>query len=200
VSAELRARLCAAAVRAGEAVAYRNAGTVECLLDPTTGEFFFLEMNTRLQVEHPITEHVYGVDLVEEQLRVASGLAPAFDPDALAPRGHAIELRINAEDPKRFLPGPGAITGWTEPTGEGIRVDSGYAAGTTVTPFYDSLMAKLVVSGPDRETAIARARAAVAGFEIVGPKCNLPFFAELLDNAEFVSGDYDTGIVARMRS
>jgi acetyl-CoA carboxylase biotin carboxylase subunit len=118
----------------------------------------------------------------------------------LSPRGHAIELRINAEDPKRFLPGPGAITAWTEPTGEGVRVDSGYAAGMTVTPFYDSLMAKLVISGPDRTTAFARARAAVAAFEIVGPKCNLPFFAELLDNPEFVSGDYDTGIVARMRS
>ncbi|RKR89225.1 acetyl-CoA carboxylase biotin carboxylase subunit [Micromonospora pisi] len=199
VSAELRERFLAAAVRAGEAVGYRNAGTVECLLDPTTGEFFFLEMNTRLQVEHPVTELVYGVDLVEEQLRVASGLAPNFDPDALAPRGHAIELRINAEDPKRFLPGPGAVKTWVEPSGEGVRVDSGYAAGTTVTPFYDSLMAKLVVYGADRAEAISRARSAVAGFEIVGPKCNLPFFAELLENAEFISGDYDTGIVSRMR-
>jgi acetyl-CoA carboxylase biotin carboxylase subunit len=197
VSPELRERLCAAAVRAGEAVGYRNAGTVECLLDPTTGDFFFLEMNTRLQVEHPITETVYGVDLVEEQLRVASGLPPTFD--VLKPSGHAIELRINAEDPKRFLPGPGAITTWVEPTGEGVRVDSGYAAGTTVTPNYDSLMAKLIVSGPDRETAIERARAAVAGFEIAGPKHNLPFFTELLDNPEFVAGEYDTGIVGRMR-
>jgi acetyl-CoA carboxylase biotin carboxylase subunit len=125
VSEQLRAQLCAAAVRAGEAVGYRNAGTVECLLDPATGEFFFLEMNTRLQVEHPITECVYGVDLVEEQLRVASGEPPAFDPDTLAPRGHAIELRINAEDPKRFLPGPGAISGWVEPAGDGVRVRRG---------------------------------------------------------------------------
>jgi len=200
VSADLRARLLTAAVRAGEAVGYRNAGTVECLLDPTTGDFFFLEMNTRLQVEHPITECVYGVDLVEEQLRVASGLPPGFDPAALAPRGHALELRVNAEDPKRFLPGPGAVTTWVEPTGDGIRVDAGYEAGTTVTPFYDSLMAKLVVSGPDRATVLARARAAVAGFEIAGPKCNLPFFAELLDYPEFVTGDYDTGIVGRMRA
>jgi acetyl-CoA carboxylase biotin carboxylase subunit len=197
---ELRERLLAAAVRAGEAVGYRNAGTVECLFDPTTEDFFFLEMNTRLQVEHPVTELVYGVDLVEEQLRVASGLAPGFDPDALAPRGHAIELRINAEDPKRFLPGPGAITAWTEPAGEGVRVDSGYALGTTVTPFYDSLMAKLIVHGADRAEAVARARAAVAGFEVVGPKCNLPFFAELLEHPEFVGGDYDTGLVARMRA
>ncbi|ROT33593.1 acetyl/propionyl/methylcrotonyl-CoA carboxylase subunit alpha [Micromonospora sp. HM5-17] len=199
VTPELRERLVAAAVRAGEAVAYRNAGTVEFLLDPATGEFFFLEMNTRLQVEHPVTELVYGVDLVEEQLRVAAGLAPTVDPDALAPRGHAIELRINAEDPKRFLPGPGAVTAWTEPTGEGVRVDSGYALGTTVTPFYDSLLAKLIVYGADRAEAIERARAAITGFEIAGPKCNLPFFAELLDNPEFLGGDYDTGIVARMR-
>ncbi|GAA1849680.1 biotin carboxylase N-terminal domain-containing protein [Asanoa iriomotensis] len=199
VSPELRTRLLAAAVRAGEAVGYRNAGTVECLLEPATGEFFFLEMNTRLQVEHPVTELVYGVDLVEEQLRVAAGLPPSFDPAALTARGHALELRINAEDPKRFLPGPGAITTWVEPGGEGVRVDSGYAAGTTVTPFYDSLLAKLVVYGDDRAQALERARAAVAAFEIVGPKQNLPFFAELLENAEFRSGDYDTGIVARMR-
>ncbi|MFI0791979.1 acetyl/propionyl/methylcrotonyl-CoA carboxylase subunit alpha [Micromonospora rubida] len=199
VSPELRERILAAAVRAGEAVGYRNAGTVECLLDPATQEFFFLEMNTRLQVEHPVTEYVYGVDLVEEQLRVASGLAPTFDPDALAPRGHAIELRINAEDPKRFLPGPGVIRTWNEPTGEGVRVDSGYVAGNTVTPFYDSLMAKLIVSGSDRAEAIERARAAVAAFEIAGPKCNLPFHAELLENKDFLSGDYDTTIVGRMR-
>ncbi|SCL15912.1 acetyl-CoA carboxylase biotin carboxylase subunit [Micromonospora inyonensis] len=199
VSPELRERFLAAAVRAGEAVGYRNAGTVECLLDPATNEFFFLEMNTRLQVEHPVTELVHGVDLVEEQIRVAAGLAPTFDPDALTPRGHAIELRINAEDPKRFLPGPGVIATWTEPAGEGVRVDSGYVAGNTVTPFYDSLMAKLIVFGADRDEAIERARTAVAGFEVVGPKCNLPFFAELLEHAEFVSGDYDTGIVGRMR-
>ncbi|GAB3183885.1 acetyl-CoA carboxylase biotin carboxylase subunit [Micromonospora palomenae] len=199
VSPELRERFLAAAVRAGEAVGYRNAGTVECLLDPATNEFFFLEMNTRLQVEHPVTELVYGVDLVEEQLRVAAGLAPTFDPDALAPRGHAIELRINAEDPKRFLPGPGAIKTWVEPTGEGVRVDSGYIEGNTVTPFYDSLMAKLIVSGATRAEAIERAKAAVAAFELAGPKNNLPFFAELLENEEFLSGDYDTGIVSRMR-
>lgn len=199
VSPELRERLLAAAVRAGEAVGYRNAGTVECLFDPGSGDFFFLEMNTRLQVEHPVTELVYGFDLVEEQLRVAEGLPPTFDPAALTARGHAIELRVNAEDPKRFLPGPGAITTWSEPSGEGVRVDSGYAAGTTVTPFYDSLMAKLIVYADDRAAAIERARAAVAGFEIAGPKCNLPFFAELLENEEFISGDYDTGIVARMR-
>ncbi|MEU5780090.1 acetyl-CoA carboxylase biotin carboxylase subunit [Micromonospora lupini] len=199
VSPELRVRLLAAAVRAGEAVGYRNAGTVECLLDPASDEFFFLEMNTRLQVEHPVTEYVYGIDLVEEQLRVAAGLAPTFDPDALAPSGHAIELRINAEDPKRFLPGPGVVRTWVEPAGEGVRVDSGYTGGNTVTPFYDSLMAKLILSGDTREQAIERARTAVAEFQIEGPKNNLPFFAELLENDEFLNGTYDTGIVSRMR-
>jgi acetyl-CoA carboxylase biotin carboxylase subunit len=200
VGPELRAQFLAAAVRAGEAVGYRNAGTVECLLDPATGEFFFLEMNTRLQVEHPITELIHGIDLVEAQLRIASGEEPGFDPETLTSTGHAIELRVNAEDPKRFLPGPGAVATWVEPTGDGVRVDSGYAAGTTVTPFYDSLMAKLIVFGADRDDAIAKARAAVAGFEIAGPKNNLPFFAELLENTEFLSGDYDTGIVSRMRA
>ncbi|MBQ1018790.1 biotin carboxylase [Micromonospora sp. D93] len=199
VSPELRSRLLAAAVRAGEAVGYRNAGTVECLLDASSGEFFFLEMNTRLQVEHPVTEYVYGIDLVEEQLRVASGLAPTFDPDALTPSGHAIEMRINAEDPKRFLPGPGVIRTWVEPAGEGVRVDSGYTEGNTVTPFYDSLLAKLIVSGVTRDEALDRAKEAVAAFQIEGPKNNVPFFAELLDNEEFRSGAYDTGIVSRMR-
>jgi len=199
VTSELRARLLAAAVQAGEAVNYRNAGTVECLLDPGTGDFFFLEMNTRLQVEHPITELIHGIDLVEQQLRIASLEAPTFDPAALESNGHAIELRINAEDPKRFLPGPGKVTTWVEPTCDGVRVDSGYGPGTTVTPNYDSLMAKLIVFGADRTDAIAKARAAVGRFEIAGPKNNLPFFAELLENDEFLSGDYDTGIVSRMR-
>jgi acetyl-CoA carboxylase biotin carboxylase subunit len=197
VDDELRGRMEQAAVRAAATVAYRNAGTVEFLLDVDTGEFFFLEMNTRLQVEHPITEQRYGVDLVAAQLRIAAGADPGCtDP---VPRGHAIELRINAEDPKRFLPGPGAVTEWVEPTGDGIRVDSGYVAGTTVTPNYDSLLAKLIVHGADREQALDRARRAVAGFTVTGPKCNLPFHAELLEHAEFVSGRYDTGLVSRMR-
>jgi len=114
--------------------------------------------------------------------------------------GHAIELRINAEDSKRFLPGPGVIREWVEPTGPGIRVDSGYVAGNTVTPSYDSLMAKLIVHAPDRDGALALARQAVAGFTVVGPKSNLAFHAELLANPEFVSGNYDTALVARMRA
>jgi len=200
VGDDLRQRMVAAAVQAAKAVDYRNAGTVECLLDVDSGEFVFLEMNTRLQVEHPITEAVYGLDLVEQQLLVADGRPVTFDPDVVAPRGHALELRVNAEDPQRFLPGPGQVTTWVEPAGPGIRVDAGYAAGTTVTPHYDSLMAKLVVSGADRAEVLDRARAAVADFRIEGPKHNLAFFAELLEHPEFVSGEYDTGIVARMRS
>jgi acetyl-CoA carboxylase biotin carboxylase subunit len=199
VTPELREQLFAAAVRAAEAVGYRNAGTVECLLDADSGEVVFLEMNTRLQVEHPITEMVTGIDLVEQQLLVAAGRPVTFDPDAVPAAGHALELRVNAEDPVRFLPGPGLITAWEEPHGPGIRVDAGYTVGNTVTPHYDSLMAKLVVHGADRAEALDRARAAVAAFRVEGPKCNLPFFAELLVHPEFVSGDYDTGIVARMR-
>ncbi|HEY6422263.1 MAG TPA: biotin carboxylase N-terminal domain-containing protein [Pseudonocardiaceae bacterium] len=197
VDPDLRCRMEQAAVLAASTVDYRNAGTVEFLLDPDTGEFFFLEMNTRLQVEHPVTELRYGVDLVAAQLHVAEGAAPDFD--ALTPRGHAIELRINAEDPKRFLPRPGPITEWVEPTGDGVRVDAGYGPGTTVTPLYDSLLAKLVVHGVDRAQALERARAAVAGFVVTGATCNLPFHAELLEHPEFVSGRYDTGLVARMR-
>jgi acetyl-CoA carboxylase, biotin carboxylase subunit len=200
VSAETRAAMLAAAVRAGEAVGYRGAGTVECLLDVDTGKFVFLEMNTRLQVEHPVTELVTGIDLVEQQFLIACGEPPSFDASVpVVPSGHAIELRVYAEDPKRFLPSPGAITAWEEPSGPGVRVDSGYAVDTTVTPFYDPLLAKLCVHGATRDEAIARARVAVDGFVVAGPKTNLPFHAELLGNAEFVSGDYDTGLVARMR-
>ncbi len=199
VGPALRERMLAAGIRAGEAVGYRGAGTVECLLDTVTGEFVFLEMNTRLQVEHPVTEMVTGIDLVEQQLLIADGAEVSFDPDAVTSSGHAIELRICAEDPVRFLPSPGAITRWVAPAGDGVRVDAGYAAGTTVTPHYDSLLAKLVVHGASRAEALDRARAAVAAFEIAGPKTNLPFHADLLNSAEFSSGDYDTSVVSVLR-
>ncbi len=205
VTAGLRERMLEAAVRAGEAVGYRGAGTVECLVDAETGRFSFLEMNTRLQVEHPVTELVTGIDLVEQQFLIAADGRPAdgrpaADLASIRPTGHAIELRVYAEDPRRFLPSPGEITEWQEPAGPGIRVDAGYAAGTTVTPFYDPLLAKLCVHGDSREEALARAREAVAAFRITGPKTNLPFQAELLDNREFVSGAYDTTVVDRMRA
>jgi acetyl-CoA carboxylase biotin carboxylase subunit len=198
VSAALRDRMLAAAVRAGEAVRYRGAGTVECLVDTDTAEFVFLEMNTRLQVEHPVTELVTGIDLVEQQFLIAAGEPVSFDPAAVTPSGHALELRIYAEDPVRFLPRPGRIAEWAEPAGEGVRVDAGYQAGNTVTPFYDPLLAKLCVHGADRGQALARAREAVAAFRIAGPKTNLPFHADLLASEDFVSGRYDTSLTGKL--
>ena len=199
LSPDLRARMLAAAVRAGETVGYLGAGTVEFLVDVTAGDFMFLEMNTRLQVEHPVTELVTGIDLVEQQFRIAAGQDVSFEASALTPSGHAIELRIYAEDSKRFLPSPGAITHWSEPSGPGVRVDAGYMAGNTVTPFYDPLLAKLCVHGRDRAEALERARAAVAAFAVTGPKTNLEFHADLLASDEFASGDYDTTVVSRLR-
>jgi acetyl-CoA carboxylase, biotin carboxylase subunit len=199
IGADLRARMLAAAVTAGEAVAYRGAGTVEFLVDVEAGDFMFLEMNTRLQVEHPVTELVTGIDLVEQQFRIAAGEDISFAPDAVAPVGHALELRIYAEDSKRFLPSPGTISEWAEPAGPGVRVDAGYAEGNTVTPFYDPLLAKLCVHGTDRLQALERARAAVGSFRISGLKTNLEFHADLLASAEFARGDYDTSLVSRLR-
>jgi acetyl-CoA carboxylase biotin carboxylase subunit len=196
VSEELRQRMFDGAIRAGEAIGYRNAGTVECLV--SGDDFVFLEMNTRLQVEHPITELCTGIDIVAEQLRIASGEDVSFS--TVERNGHAIELRVYAEDPVRFLPGPGEITTWVEPSGDGIRVDSGYAEGDVVTPYYDPLLAKLCAWAPTRAEAIERARRAVDEFRIVGPKHNLPFHAELLAYEEFVSGDYDTSVIDRMRA
>jgi acetyl-CoA carboxylase biotin carboxylase subunit len=200
VSPGLRARMLAAAARAGETVDYRGAGTVEFLVDATTSDFMFLEMNTRIQVEHPITEMVTGIDLVEQQFLIAAGEDVSFRPASVQPEGHAVELRVYAEDPRRFLPSPGLITEWAEPSGPGVRVDAGYEAGNQVTPFYDPLLAKLCVHGASRDEALQRARAAVAGFRVSGPKTNLPFHAELLDSDEFTSGRYDTSVVARLRS
>jgi acetyl-CoA carboxylase, biotin carboxylase subunit len=199
VDEQLRARMLAAAIQAGRVVDYRGAGTVEFLVDVAAGEFMFLEMNTRLQVEHPVTELVTGIDLVEQQFLIAEGDPVSFDASQLRPAGHAIELRIYAEDSKRFLPSPGTIAEWAEPSGPGVRVDAGYTAGNTVTPFYDPLLAKLCVHGADRDQALDLARAAVGDFRISGLKTNLEFHADLLASAEFSSGDYDTGIVGRLR-
>jgi acetyl-CoA carboxylase, biotin carboxylase subunit len=199
VSPALREQMLAAAVRAGQAVGYRGAGTVECLVDTQSSAFVFLEMNTRLQVEHPVTELVTGLDLVEQQFLIAAGEPPSFDPAAVHPAGHALELRVYAEDPVRFLPSPGTIARWEEPSGEGVRVDSGYEAGNTVTPYYDPLLAKLCVYGTDRTQALARARDAVAGFAVEGLKTNLPFHMELLASPEFSSGHYDTSLVSKLR-
>jgi acetyl-CoA carboxylase, biotin carboxylase subunit len=195
----LRERMLAAAVQAGHAVDYLGAGTVEFLVDVASGGFVFLEMNTRLQVEHPVTELVTGIDVVEQQFLIAEGRDVSFDPARVQPHGHALELRIYAEDSKRFLPSPGTISEWAEPTGPGVRVDSGYAAGNVVTPFYDPLLAKLCLYGVSRAEALDRARAAVASFRINGIKTNLAFHADLLESAEFCSGDYDTSLVSRLR-
>jgi acetyl-CoA carboxylase, biotin carboxylase subunit len=199
VSPALRARMLAAAVQAGEAVDYVGAGTVEFLVDVAAGEFTFLEMNTRLQVEHPVTELVTGIDLVEQQFRIAAGEDISFRPGEVTAAGHALELRVYAEDSKRFLPSPGTITEWAEPAGPGVRLDAGYGAGNTVTQFYDPLLAKLCLHGADRAEALDRAREAVAAFAIGGLKTNLEFHAELLASPEFRSGDYDTGLVGRLR-
>jgi acetyl-CoA carboxylase biotin carboxylase subunit len=199
VTPELRARMLAAAIRAGEAVGYRGAGTVEFLVDGKTKDFMFLEMNTRIQVEHPITEMVTGIDLVEQQLLIAAGADVSFRPASVRSEGHAMELRIYAEDPQRFLPSPGLITEWEEPSGPGVRVDAGYEAGNKVTPYYDPLLAKLCVHGASRDDALQRARSAVGEFRVRGPKTNLPFHAELLDSDQFASGCYDTSVVARLR-
>ncbi len=198
---ELRAKILEAGRKAAEAVQYRGAGTVEMLLDRSTGEFYFLEMNTRLQVEHPVTEMVTGLDLIAEQFRIAAGEELSFDVrQPPTPNGHAMEFRVYAEDPQRFLPGPGKISEWREPAGEGIRVDAGYRKGDVVTPFYDPLMAKLCVWGPDRDTAMKRLRSAAADFVITGPKNNLPLAAELLSDKGFTTGDFDTAIIDRMRA
>tara|TARA_R110002020_G_scaffold75315_16_gene191815 strand:+ start:23673 stop:25016 length:1344 start_codon:yes stop_codon:yes gene_type:complete len=193
-----RAEVSAAAVRAAEAVQYRGAGTVEFLFSPSEGTFVFLEMNTRLQVEHPITELVFGIDLVEAQLRVAAGEEPAFDPSTLRANGHAIELRLYAEDPDTFRPSPGTIARWEFPPGDGIRIDAGYGAGDVVSPYYDPMIAKLCVWGADRNQALDRARSLVANATVDGIVTNIPLLRRVLDHHEFATGAYDTRVIDRM--
>jgi acetyl-CoA carboxylase biotin carboxylase subunit len=189
-----RADLCAAAVRAAEAVGYRSAGTVEFIFGG--GHYHFLEMNTRLQVEHPITEATTGADLALAQLRIAAGEASGID--GVRPHGHAIEFRIYAEDPVSFLPSPGLIEVWEEPSGDGIRVDSGVAAGYRVTHFYDPLLAKLIVSAADRDAAIQRSVEALHRFRVEGVKTNIPTHLDVLASPEFRTGTYDTELLAEL--
>ena len=153
VSPELRARMAEAALTAGNAVGYYSAGTVEFLLEPDTGQFYFIEMNTRIQVEHPVTEMVTGVDLVKEQIRVAAGDRLSIGPEDCLPKGHSIECRINAEDPETFAPCPGQITSFNVSGGPGIRVDTAAYPEYRVPPYYDSMIAKLITHGKDREEA-----------------------------------------------
>ncbi len=171
---------------------YRNAGTVEMLRD-ASGELFFMEMNTRLQVEHPVTEQVTGLDLVELQLRVAANQPLPLGQADVAVRGHAIELRINAEDPSQgFRPAPGRVTALRWPTGDGVRVDTHLRDGDRIPPNYDSMVAKVIVHGPDRATALERARAAVAATRVDGVPTNLDLHARILRWEPFVSGNYHT--------
>ena len=195
ISDTIRAAMTAASVRAIAAIGYTNVGTMEYLLDED-GSFYFMEMNTRLQVEHPVTELVSGLDLVREQIRIAAGEPLSFE--ALRARGHAIELRINAEDPNTFAPWPGRITALHFPGGLGVRVDTHVYAGYVVPANYDSLLAKVVVHDVDRPAALRRAKRCLDEMVIEGPRTNIPFLRRIVSHPEFVRGDFDTGFVARM--
>jgi acetyl-CoA carboxylase biotin carboxylase subunit len=194
VDAALRARLEEVAVRGARAIGYVNAGTLEFVMDEH-GRFYFMEMNTRLQVEHPVTEMTTGVDLVAEQLRVACG-EPLSVPAGVALRGHAIECRIYAEDPVRMLPSPGTVEHVRWPALEGIRVDAGIRDGSVVTTFYDPLLAKVVAWGNDRAQSIERMRAALASTAITGLKTNVPLLAAILRDPDFTSGAFDTHFIS----
>ena len=196
ITAERRDAMAAAARSAAQAAGYVSAGTVEFIAD--TAGFYFIEMNTRLQVEHPVTEMITGLDLVEWQLRVAMGEKLPLQQDQIAANGHAIEARIYAEDPdKGFLPATGTIRTWREPSGDGIRVDTGFRTGDAVTPYYDALLSKLVAWGADRPQALSRLIDALHGFEIGGVTTNLAFLRALLRHPQVIQGEIDTGFIER---
>lgn len=193
---ELRERMGAAAVAAARAAGYQNAGTIEFVLDPS-GEFYFIEMNTRIQVEHPITECVTGIDLVREQIRVASGLTLSFTQDDINLRGHAIECRINAET-RDFLPSSGRISMLHVPNGPWVRFDSCLYQGCTVPPYYDSLLGKLIVHAPTREEAVRKMRSALGELAIEGVSNNSELQLDILNNPEFLSGVYHTDLMGHL--
>jgi acetyl-CoA carboxylase biotin carboxylase subunit len=195
VDDDLRRRMGEMAIAAAESVGYVNAGTIECLVDEDKN-FYFLEMNTRLQVEHPVTELVTGIDLVKEQIRIARGRRMGPTESFLNPKGWAIECRINAEDPyNNFLPSVGQISTLLTPTGPGVRVDSGVYGGYEITPYYDSMIAKLICWGEDRAEAMLRMRRALAEYKIMGVKHNIPFHINLLNSFSFIAGKIDTMFV-----
>ena len=203
MSAALRTAMGQAAVRAAEAVGYRGAGTVEFVLEPPKGEgdpaFFFLEKNTRLQVEHPVTEMVRGLDLVEWQIRIAAGEALPVGQEDVRFDGHAVEVRLYAEDPRHdFRPSSGRIWAASFPEGPGLRVDSGVAEGTVVSPFYDSMLGKVIAHGADRAEALARLGGALAETAIAGPKTNIAFLSAVTGHPEFAAGGVDTGFLDRI--
>ena len=190
LDSSLRASITSDALRLARASGYTNAGTIEFLLDQDGG-FYFIEMNTRIQVEHPVTEMVTGVDLVKEQLRIAAGERLGLVQEGLEQRGWAIEFRINAEDPARaFLPSPGEITALELPGGPGVRIDTAVFGGYRIPPYYDSLIAKLIVWGGTRDEAISRGRRALEEFRIEGIKTTIPFHLDLLDDSAFRAGHY----------
>ena len=194
---ELRRRMGEAAVALASRIGYQGAGTIEFLLDQD-GSFYFMEMNTRIQVEHPVTEMVTSFDLVKEQIRVASGEPISYKGDGTRLRGHAIECRINAEDPYRgFQPSPGLITAYHPPGGPGVRVDTHVYAGYTVPPYYDSLLAKVIVHGNDREEALARMGQALDSFILEGVTTTISFLARVTRHPDFVAGNVDTRFLER---
>src|SRR5204862_5927324 len=187
-------------VKVARAVDYIGAGTVEFLVSDVDCSFYFREMNTRLQVEHPVTELVTGIDLVREQIRVASGEPLSFTQDDVVLKGHAIECRVYAEDPdNNFLPSPGRITRLRIPHGPGVRDDGGVYEGSEVSIYYDPMISKFAVYGRDRAEAIDRMRRALAEYEIGGIKTTLPFFREIIDDDEFIAGKLDTGFISRFK-
>jgi len=197
VDADLRRRIGEAAVRAARSVGYRNAGTVEFLL-AADGSFYFMEMNTRLQVEHPVTEMVTGLDLVRLQLEIASGKPLPLRQEEVELRGHAIEARLYAEDPFRdYLPGSGRLTRFHMPAGEGVRVDTGYDEGATVSPYYDAMLAKIIVAGTDRAEAVQRLRAALSAADVEGVPTNLPLLRAVANSAVFAAGEVTTAFLER---
>jgi acetyl-CoA carboxylase biotin carboxylase subunit len=192
---DLRQEMGAVAVRAAQAVEYVNAGTIEFLVDKD-GHYYFLEMNTRLQVEHPVTEMVTGVDIVKEQIRIARGRQMRYNQDSIHRNGWAIECRINAEDPyNNFMPSTGRITHSLLPTGPGVRVDTGVYPGFEISPYYDSLISKLIVWGETRAEAILRMRRSLEEYKIVGVRTNIPFHQNLMDSHRFMGGQFDTRFV-----
>ena len=198
VSPELRKKMGRASIKLAESVGYKNVGTIEYLVDDA-GNFYFMEMNTRIQVEHTITEEVYGVDLVKEQIRIAAGLPMAKHVANATPRHHSIQCRINAEDPfKNFQPSPGRIELYYAPGGRGVRIDSHVYAGYTIPSDYDSMIAKLITTASTRENCIQRMSRCLSEYMIQGIKTTIPFQAQILQNADFRKGHYHTGFVEQM--
>ncbi len=193
---KLRSKITSAAVAAAKACDYQNAGTVEFLLDEDMS-FYFMEMNTRIQVEHPVTEWVTGIDLVKEQIKVAAGEKLPFSQKDIQFRGHAIECRINAETPDTFIPSPGRITVYNVPKGPGVRVDTAVYEGGVIPPYYDSMVAKVIVYGKDREEAIARMKRSLDTMVLEGVHNNIPMHMKILNDPDFIAGEFSTHFMER---